>query len=78
METAKTYSLLEPTDGEYLMERVQGGWRRMRVREVKANEVFLRSVPRKFSIATSAVGTIGRGGEANTHIPFPVTMMTIV
>lgn len=46
------------------MGRVEDGWRRMRVREVKANEVFLWSVPRTFSIATGAIVNAGVGGEA--------------
>lgn len=46
------------------MGRVEGGWRRTRVREVKANEVFLWRVPRTFSVATGAIVSAGVGGEA--------------
>lgn len=76
--TAEAPSFLEPTDGEQLMARMHGEWRRMMVREVKAKEAFLWNVPRKISVATGAIVTAEGEGEANTHAPFPVTMVTTV
>lgn len=45
---------------------------RMVFREVKAEEAFLRCVPRKLPIATRCPATPGGRGEANTQDPFPV------